>query len=90
VEPYILGAWLGDGSCGSSVITNGNDEIILKLKGKTSTKETLSNTKKTTVPGLITKLKELGLGAVSSSTKFIPESYFLGSIHQRFHLFKMG
>jgi len=86
VEPYILGAWLGDGSCGSSVITNGNDEIILKLKGKTSTKETLSNTKKTTVPGLITKLKELGLGAVSSSTKFIPESYFLGSIHQRFHL----
>lgn len=86
VDPYILGAWLGDGSCGSSVITNCNDDLIKQLYGKTSKKQISSNTKKTCVHGLVTKLRPLGLFHVSSKDKFIPEQYFTASIDQRYRL----
>jgi hypothetical protein len=86
IDPYTLGVWLGDGVCRTSCVVNGNEEIISKFKkGKVSRQ---GNTKKFTILGLITKLKAVGLGAIASDEKFIPEEYFTASIEQRLALIR--
>lgn len=86
VDPYVLGAWLGDGSKKCSIITNGNQQVIDQLNGVTSLRQVSHNTRKTSVRGLITKLRKLNLYDVSSSTKFIPGDYLQSSIDQRYRL----
>ena len=85
IDPYTLGAWLGDGSCGCGSITNGDDEIWDRI-GKANYVGDLrdvANTKVGTVHGLVTKLKTIGLYAAKSHSKFIPEIYHNASIEQR-------
>jgi len=86
VEPYTLGVWLGDGTCRSSSITNCSDDLRSKLEGEIRTVREVGNTKVFSVIGLISKLKKLGLGHVSSKEKFIPDTYKTSSVSQRLKL----
>ena len=86
IDPYTLGVWLGDGSCGCGTITNGNNELINRLKGEIKTIRKVLNTKVFTVIGLKAKLRETGLLNAKSGTKYIPNKYFTASIKQRLEL----
>ncbi len=80
IDPYVLGAWLGDGRANTGSFTCGEDEFVaelrkcgIELKRQPSMKYGWSS------PGLITKLRELGL----FDNKHIPEIYLRASLAQR-------
>lgn len=91
IDPYILGAWLGDGHKQDGVITSMDLEIIANVTPKYKvTKITKQKNKKGKISlgrmyrfaGLITDLRKVGV----FKNKYIPQDYLLGSYEQRLAL----
>lgn len=87
LDPYILGAWLGDGSASSGVITSADPEIIeefIKL-GFTEYSQRINKNNKAIqyyFKSLVTILREIGV----YKNKHIPQEYLLGNYDQRLAL----
>jgi len=79
IDPYTLGAWLGDGHSASGRITSADPEILAYMPYPTKkySKKYLYG-----VEGLTTKLRELGV----LQDKYIPEEYLRASVDQRLRL----
>lgn len=96
MHPYVLGAWLGDGSAGKPCITGVDPEIIEKIEslGYKKSAECLHQTTGVLTtyfsgiagvewPGRMTReLQELGV----YNNKRIPEMYQYASVEQRYEL----
>lgn len=82
IDPYTLGAWLGDGHSKTSRMTCFDSEIMERIGG------TVRNKDKGVycIPSLITKLKKIGLGSCSTYDKFIPREFLTASIEDRISL----
>jgi predicted phage terminase large subunit-like protein len=88
LDPYILGLWLGDGCSNSSQIIIGDDDKEEITQAFSAEKYVYS------VPGLITRLKSIGLGFINTAenakrydgAKFIPPEYLRASLEQRLAL----
>jgi homing endonuclease-like protein/LAGLIDADG DNA endonuclease family protein len=93
IEPYFLGAWLGDGTSKCSGFTS-NDKEVIDYMQKTSTDNKLLLRKKSKydyhissgTPGLnnvlLTELKRLSL----IDNKHIPKEYLIDSVKNRLQL----
>ena len=92
IDPYVLGAWLGDGSksCGMLTQAKGSplwDEIIKRgytLGDNVVHDPTRQNTESRTILGILSKLRELNL----INNKHIPEMYLRASYQQRLDLLR--
>jgi predicted phage terminase large subunit-like protein len=88
LDPYILGAWLGDGTTNAPIITHAVDETEVvtaianasRYKATTRLRDGYSST--TFTGGMVTVLKRIGVFGY----KHIPEVYKHGSIPQRLQL----
>lgn len=86
IHPYVLGAWLGDGTAGTGCITHHSDdiEVINKIeaigynKGSVNIHKT-TGVYRTCFLGLQADLRTIGV----LKSKHIPEEYFNSSIEQR-------
>ncbi|TSA81170.1 ATP-dependent helicase [Deinococcus detaillensis] len=99
VDPYTLGALLGDGSLTHGVNITSEDELVgalilpagvyaqhaERLTAKVSTSRLVSAGQWTPNP-LKDALRKLGLHGVKGRDKFIPPDYLLGSTEQRLSL----
>jgi 5S rRNA maturation endonuclease (ribonuclease M5) len=85
IDPYVLGAWLGDGNSRDAGITTADWEIIGFIQSK-GYKTSLWRSGKYSygILGLQSKLRELDL----LKNKHIPRKYLRGSVCQRFELLK--
>lgn len=94
VPPYVLGAWLGDGSTGSNQIHNDDPELIEKIEKLWPIEfECLTNdvgTCKTyKLIGFHAALKEAGIKVRSDAyEKQIPIEYLYASVDQRLELLR--
>jgi predicted phage terminase large subunit-like protein len=97
IDPYTLGLLLGDGSIkkdGSTVLHGHKDDINFYVNYIPYTIGTQYLDKRNntvlsiSLLNLSDKLYTLGLKGIKSSKKFIPESYFYGSISQRLALLR--
>lgn len=88
VHPYVLGYWLGDGTRGTSYVTIGLQDQNESLRNINAcgytTKTGYSSEINCGIPGLITKLKRLGI----HKEKRIPAQYLRASVNQRLELLK--
>ena len=89
IDPYLLGAWLGDGNRWRGVITKGDDELfeILKGRGHKLGKRQVSKVSECpsyTILGLQAALSDADL----LGRKFIPGAYLRGSARQRVELLR--
>ena len=89
VDPYVLGAWLGDGTTGSAQITTHPDDyqILTRFEKAGYTVRKLSSTYLWSFAdkGLfVTKLRDLGI----YDSKAIPREYFRCSESQRIDLIR--
>jgi predicted phage terminase large subunit-like protein len=88
VNPYVLGAWLGDGRSEAGQITHGADDLEVVREIEKHYKKTSSWVQKDTgvcyacFTGLLTDLKSIGV----ISNKHIPKEYILASEEQRMEL----
>lgn len=89
IHPYVLGAWLGDGTSVSGCMTHHKDDIahIDKIEGIGYSKGAVNVHKttgavRTNFLGLQSQLKAAGL----LNNKHIPEAYFNSSVQQRLEL----
>ena len=88
IDPYVLGAWLGDGTSSAGAISASHQDIEhFQTLGRIGTPFQPSGTRKQlfyriVVKGLQTKLRVLGL----LNNKHIPAEYLEGSIEQRWAL----
>jgi len=88
IEPYVLGACIGDAYMGTSVhITIGDRDVeimdeISKFETVKSSRRNSENCETFTLSDLIGKFRSLGL-CEKARGKFIPENYMLLSIQQR-------
>ncbi len=87
VEPYTLGAWLGDGHSGSGVITNASDEFwgYIKRAGYEIShdyKTARDDTQTKTIYGLVSSLRKINV----LKNKHIPPAYLRASMEQRLAL----
>ena len=93
VEPYVLGAWLGDGttSKGDLTICNTDIEILAEiLKVKHYTLQNIYEQvgcKRYEIRGLREDLQKLGMcQSRNAIKKFIPDEYLSASVEQRLQL----
>lgn len=92
IDPYVLGAWLGDGSKSCGLITQVKESPVwkeierrgYKLGENAQHSPERPNVEMRTVYGLSTKLKELDL----VNNKHIPDIYFVASEQQRLDLLR--
>lgn len=92
VDPYVLGAWLGDGSKDCGIITQAKGSKLwdeIKSRGFEISENDQHNpdrefTEMRTVYGLRTLLKKLNL----LNNKHIPEEYYTASFDQRLDLLR--
>lgn len=83
LDPYVLGAWLGDGHASAGAITCGDVDVIkqIEMSGFSTVKR--SNTDYTYgIYGLVTILKETGL----FNNKHVPENYLHATVQDRLAL----
>lgn len=80
IAPYVLGAWLGDGSSYKAEITTADAEILAAINETYATKHRVDYTHG--IYGLLTTLKSAGLLA----NKHIPAVYLRGGMGQRLAL----
>lgn len=88
VPPYVLGAWLGDGSSQGGSITTDDPEILdfIREDGFVVGEEYLTRgepTKQYAVFGLVTALRQIGIVPRGKGRKFIPAQYLRSSESQR-------
>ena len=81
IEPYVLGAWLGDGTQSSGAIT-GIDEEVFQQVSNFYTITRYVNPKTRGVIGLQADLRKIGV----FKNKHIPDVYKRGSLKQRLSL----
>lgn len=92
IDPYLLGAWLGDGSKSCGIITQAKDSKLwdeIRNRGYEIGENAQHNPDRTnvemrTVYGLRTLLGKLNL----LNNKHIPEEYYLASFEQRLDLLR--
>lgn len=86
IDPYLLGAWLGDGTTTTGVITTMDDEIVEAFAEhyRVEVRREAGKASMYQVWGLSQKLKELGV----RGNKHIPDEYFNASVEQRLALFQ--
>jgi len=84
VDPYTLGAWLGDGTTSAGVITNHHDDIHIIRKIESSGYEA-SKHKDEYVWGILGLMADIRKSGVLHD-KRIPEIYFRASEKQRWEL----
>lgn len=82
VDPYVFGAWLGDGSKSGSIIIGADQEIFDEIEKAGFTVNQHKHPQSHGIPGLITKLKDMGV----FRHKHIPLQYLRASIKQRLAL----
>ena len=86
VEPYVLGAWLGDGATGAGTITCIDREILDEI-AKAGYRIRTRTDKEHTIYGLASDLKKAGFkvapGAAGPKDKHIPVEYLRASYAQR-------
>ena len=87
VEPYTLGAWLGDGASQNGTIGNNDNQLWARIEAegyKISHDHCAEDNRQVrTVYELISRLKNIGLGNCTSRTKHIPHLYLSASLEQR-------
>lgn len=93
IDPYVLGAWLGDGGRETSLVHGWELPVFEELKRRWAAARDVSCFRegrkdnkegKFCLPGLLTALHSIGL----SPAKFIPEIYFHASVSQRLDLLR--
>ena len=89
IDPYLLGVWLGDGTSEAGHWSKPDAELAERIRSKGYTVNEYryrgrENCPRWAVPGLVTKLKELGV----YGDKHIPQIYLRASIAQRLELFR--
>jgi len=82
IEPYVLGAWLGDGTSSSGSISGIDDEIFDEISKYGYTITTRRARYQKGILTLSAKLKELGV----HKHKHIPQNYLRSSVEQRLAL----
>lgn len=82
IDPYVLGAWLGDGTSKSGQITGLDVEIFDEIKKAGYVVTDHAEIKHKGILGLQTKLKALGV----FGNKHIPVQYLRASVEQRLSL----
>jgi phage terminase large subunit-like protein len=84
LHPYILGAWLGDGSSADGRIHGIDREIFQKITDLGYKVKDTSRVETKSVLGIKVLLREIGV----LNNKHIPEEYKIGSIEQRMELIR--
>jgi len=86
IDPYTLGAWLGDGTASDGSITCQEPEIIdnIRATGYDVSKQKSHHAQGWGILGLLVPLRELGL----KNNKHIPATYLRASIEQRAELLR--
>ncbi len=85
VDPYLIGAWLGDGSCAAGEITSSEAELdywvtaLSECWPNIRVRHNDNRAPTIRLPGLMTRLRPLGL----YRNKHIPEPYLLAGDKQR-------
>lgn len=79
IDPYVLGAWLGDGDSAGGAITCYDNDILEEIAATGQPITRYSAIGRYGLPGLTRKLRELGV----LGSKHIPESYLRASEQQR-------
>ncbi|MFC5744988.1 replicative DNA helicase [Actinomadura rugatobispora] len=79
VDPYVLGAWLGDGDSWAGAITCFDEEILEQIETAGQPVVRYKTPGRFGLPRLVTKLKELGVWR----NKHIPARYLRASEEQR-------
>ncbi|TYC15102.1 replicative DNA helicase [Actinomadura syzygii] len=79
IDPYVLGAWLGDGCSRDGSITCFDDEILEEIEAAGQPIERRLTPGRFGLPGLARKIKDLGLWG----NKHVPAPYLRASEAQR-------
>lgn len=85
IDPYVLGAWLGDGSkSAGSMSSHPDDSAFMRAQFESAGYRTTdyATPYKFGVPGLVSHIRQLGL----LNNKHVPDSYLTGSVKQRLAL----
>lgn len=82
LKPYTLGAWLGDGSSASGVLTGIDKEIWENIEADGYQVRHLKNPQSHSIAHISDKLRKLGV----LNNKHIPQAYLRASISQRLAL----
>lgn len=87
IDPYVLGAWLGDGNSGNAAITIADDEMLEQFSsriGKFDVTKRASKYLYGITGGMNAILKNMGL----LNNKHIPIKYLRGAYEQRIELMR--
>ena len=87
IDPYLLGAWLGDGSSSNAQITIADDEMLVELEkriGSFSITKREASYSYGITGGFQSALRSAGL----IGNKHIPQNYLRGSFEQRIELMR--
>lgn len=93
IDPYTLGAWLGDGATKSGRITNCDNEVIEHIKETNDISKGYKHNADDkascwTIYGLKAKLKKLGIAGCHSYDKYIPIDYLENEVEIRKELLR--
>lgn len=83
IDPYLLGAWLGDGHSAAARITGIDQEIIDRFRAHFEVRH-ISGPTWSIVGGFLVALRELGV----LGNKHVPEVYLTASVGQRLELLR--
>ena len=84
IDPYVLGAWLGDGSRGSGVVTKPLPRLFEEIEQRGFEVGPLLGNGGRTIYGLAPRLRDLGV----LNDKHIPQQYLRASEEQRLELMR--
>lgn len=88
LDPYLMGAWLGDGSKRSSRITGIDAEVFGEIERRGYTVTRGSTPAEHSVHLIQSGLREAGVFDCGSHERFIPEVYKHASVEQRMDLLR--
>lgn len=98
VDPYLLGALLGDGGLSGSSLrfSNSDPEVVGRVRELLPPDHDMKKindsdwyiTSNRTTSQLHTSLKDMGLAGLRSHEKYVPDEYLEGSIEQRWELLR--
>ncbi len=100
IDPWLLGMYLGDGCCSSSVvITNPEPDIQRKVAATLDSRDACVKSARISLrirshgphgqpAALMSNLRALGLDGLESHEKFVPSAYLHASVDQRLDLLR--